>query len=171
MQWTANEDRTLGLVSATPEQRARALRAAEALRDCGDDSAGPAGAELVRALTAGRVRASTMVDLGRLCHQHDEAREPARAVSDQWFGLVLPTPRPGMDQDYFWRVARRVDRGDDPAPQGDKRIMRFKTFSRRNEACDFATGLGDRLVSITESQGNAMLQTTTTLWFWDDGRS
>lgn len=169
MHWTAREDRTLALSEASPSARESALNALHALRDCGDDDAHATAQALIRGLRGGAVQARLLAALGGLAHGQDAAREPAREASTQLFGFVLPTPTAGRAHDYFWRVARRLEQSAGPPPTGGaKPEMRFKTFRRRQDACAYATELGTRLVSITESQSGALLPVTTTLWFWGD---
>jgi len=164
--WTPRDDRTLELVQVSESERDLARSRVERLGACGERDLAE---HLIASVNDGILQARTLMRLGRACHGHDDARDPARGTSEVLFGFVLPTPTAGLDVDFFWRVVRRLDATgqatDVDAPA--RRILSFKTFIRRAEAAEYGTRLGDRLVSVTESQP-AQGQATTTLWFWDD---
>lgn len=167
MHWIARDDRTLALTGATPAARQAAMSALARLGEVQDEEAIELGESLIRGLRSGVLQAPVLVALGRLAHGQGPGREPARFASETLFGFLVPTPSVGLDSAYFWRVARRLE--TPPEPTRAKRQMRYKTFSRRPDACAYATELGERLVSITESQSGALLPVTTTLWFWEEG--
>lgn len=166
MRWHATDEQTLTLDEADPAALSAARAAVDALADAGDAEAYLAD-HLRIGIDAGVLQASSLAALGRLCHGDGAAREPARAASSALFELVLPTPIPGREADFFWRVARALG-AREPVEAGAGRSVRFKTFSRRNEAAAFATDVGARLVSITESATGALLPPTVTVWFWQD---
>lgn len=165
MQWRATDEQTLTLSEPDAASLDVARSALGALSDIGD-----AEAYLVEhlrlGLDAGVLQASSLAALGRLCHGAGPPRDSARAASEAIFDLVLPTPTIGREADYFWRVARALEARERPGP-APERSVRFKSFARRNEAAAFASGLGERLVSITESASGALLAPSITVWYWE----
>jgi len=164
VHWRATAEQTLLLDNPDSSGTAAARKALEHLADA-DPAHAELAAHLRAGLDAGVLQLASLVGLAARCHDEPPEREPARQASQALFQHVLPTPIPGREVDFFWRVARSIERVA-PAPQPSGRTVAYRTFTSRDQAVAFASANAAELLTITEVAGPSGVETT--VWSWTE---